>query len=485
MNRRVCVVIPTYNNGSSLAAVIGDVLCHIDDVIVVDDGSTDSTREVLKRFADRITLVAHDRNRGKGAALLTGFKEARKRGFTHAVTMDSDGQHYASDLPRFIEEIRHWPYSIIVGNRFDPSLFKGENSERMNGGSRFANKFSNFWFGLQTGISLQDTQTGFRAYPLDRLHWLSLVTSRYEAELELLVYAAWNGVDVRSIPVGVYYPPKEERVSHFRPVADFVRISVLNTILCFFAVVYALPRKILIMLATLLPLLLAFVLMLPIQLVVLLFFLSHKTGERERIRLHKMIQRLACFLIGHLPGVSTRIINHFDEDFSRPSVIICNHQSHLDLLCVMMLTPRLVIMTKRWVWRNPLYAVIIRYADFIPTSNDWNDNLERLGSIVERGYSVVVFPEGTRSASLKVQRFHQGAFHIASRFDMDIIPVYLHGTGLVLNKRATHLTRGEITIEIGKRVCISDKTLGSTMAEKARHFRRTYQQHYEEMCDYR
>ena len=113
----------------------------------------------------------------------------------------------------------------------------------MPGGNTFANRFSNFWFTIQTGIRLPDTQTGFRLYPLKRLSGTRFVTSRYEAELELLVFAAWAGVELVSVPVRVFYPSQEERVTHFRPVADFARISVLNTVLCFLAVVYGWPRE--------------------------------------------------------------------------------------------------------------------------------------------------------------------------------------------------------------------------------------------------
>ena len=109
----------------------------------------------------------------------------------------------------------------------------------------FANRFSNFWFRLQTAQKLDDTQSGFRIYPLESLYGMRLVTSRYEAELELLVFAAWHGVSVKGVPVRVWYAPEGERVSHFRPFWDFFRISVLNTILCFGALLVGLPLAVL------------------------------------------------------------------------------------------------------------------------------------------------------------------------------------------------------------------------------------------------
>ena len=150
--------------------------------------------------------------------------------------MDSDGQHYASDLPVMVKAIIENPGSLIVGER-------DLSNVDINGKSSFANKFSNFWFTVQTGKKLKDTQTGYRVYPLKKLYGLSILTSRYEAELELLVFAAWNGVKIVSIPIQVYYPPQSERVSHFKPALDFTRISILNTILCFAAVLYGIPAR--------------------------------------------------------------------------------------------------------------------------------------------------------------------------------------------------------------------------------------------------
>lgn len=234
---RACVVVPTYNNAATLADVIDGIRRYADDIIAVDDGSTDGTPQILAS-AQGVTAMRHPVNRGKGAALKTGFLKAREMGFRLAVTIDSDGQHYPSDLPRFIREAEAHPGALIVGSR-------GMSHDNMPGKSKFANSFSNFWFRLQTWRRLSDTQTGYRLYPLDKIGRCRLLTARYEAELELLVFAAWRGVELREIAVGVHYPPQEERVSHFRPAADFARISLLNTLLCFAAVVYGWPSLLL------------------------------------------------------------------------------------------------------------------------------------------------------------------------------------------------------------------------------------------------
>jgi len=235
MSGKVCVVVPTYNNASTLASVVGDILSHCPDVIVVNDGSTDSTGKILEGLSSKVMVVNLERNRGKGKALKAGFEKARELGFTYAITMDSDAQHKASDIPSFLTENEKHPGALLLGVRKELSQ---ENKPK---GNTFANRFSNFWFHLQTGLRLPDTQCGFRLYPLESLGKLSLLTSRYEAELEMLVFQAWKGVEIIPIPVDVAYP--EDRVTHFRPVMDFVRITILNTVLCILTIFYALPLK--------------------------------------------------------------------------------------------------------------------------------------------------------------------------------------------------------------------------------------------------
>ena len=229
---KACTLMPTYNNGGTLRDVVERVLNYCADVIVVNDGCTDDSAEILASFGDRITVVDYGRNRGKGYALKQGFKKAKQMGFDYALTIDSDGQHFPEDIPLFVEALEQHPGALIVGSR-------NLNQENMPGGNTFANKFSNFWFKIQTGIDLPDTQTGYRLYPLRSLP--HIFSARYEAELSLLVFSAWRGIDFVPIKVNVFYP--EDRVTHFRPVWDFFRISVLNTVLCLLAIVYGWPSK--------------------------------------------------------------------------------------------------------------------------------------------------------------------------------------------------------------------------------------------------
>ena len=229
-----CVIIPTYNNALTLSGVILEVLNYCAHVVVVNDGSSDSTPEVLQSFGDRIHVIEYFPNRGKGYALRKGFRYAVEKGFRYAVTIDSDGQHFASDIPLLMEASSRNPQALIIGSRqFNQPNMPAKNS--------FANKFSNFWFTVQTGHRLNDTQTGYRLYPLHKMSKMRFFTSRYETELEILVRLAWKGVPLIPVPVKVYYAPKGERVTHFRKGKDFFRISLLNTALCVAAVLYGYP----------------------------------------------------------------------------------------------------------------------------------------------------------------------------------------------------------------------------------------------------
>lgn len=234
----VCAVIPTYQNAKTLLKVVADVHRVVNTVFVVDDGSNDGTAALLDKATGSERpekVLTHPKNCGKGAALKTGLTYARQQGFRYAVTVDADGQHRADDIPALLKAVEEEPDALAIGSR-------GLQHENMPAKSTFANRFSNFWFALQTLQRLPDTQSGLRVYPLRRLHGLRWMSARYEAELTLLVFSAWAGVKLLPVPVSVYYPPRDQRVTHFRPGRDFTRISVLNTLLCFLMVVYGWPR---------------------------------------------------------------------------------------------------------------------------------------------------------------------------------------------------------------------------------------------------
>lgn len=481
-DRGICVVIPTYNNAQTIATVVADVQKYCDDIIVVDDGCTDETPLILQSI-EGITVVTHSKNRGKGTALKSGFRKALAMGFSYAITMDADGQHYASDIYTFLAANKKHPGALIVGSR----NLEGVDRSR---GSSFANKFSNFWYYVQTGRNLADTQTGFRLYPLKKLVGLSLLTSRYEAELELLVFASWHGVEIVSMPIDVYYPPREERVSHFRPGMDFFRITVLNTVLCFLAIVYGLPcrlfRFLMKYVRTVYSLLFfLFFSMFVITPSVWLYIKIGKMTEKKRRRIHKLIYHAARIVTIHhgIPGTKFSSVVAPGTDFSKPHVIICNHQSHLDLMAQLVFTPNIVFLTKEWVWNNPFYGLLIRSAEYLPVVEGIEALLPHLRSLVERGYSIAVYPEGTRSMDCSIGRFHQGAFYIAEQLGLDIMPMYLYGPGKVLPKKSYHMRRGVISIEVDKPITRRElEQMGDTLAQ-ARTVRAMYRRKYEQMTN--
>ena len=229
---KICVIVPTYNNCKTLQRVLDSVLEYTSHIIIVNDGSTDATNEILKNYS-KLIQIHHHKNSGKGIALRNGFKKALELNYHYAFTIDSDGQHFASDIPKFTESIEKEPNSLLIGSR-------NMTTDDIPKKSSFGNKFSNFWFWFETGNKLDDTQSGFRLYPLQLIP-KKYFTTKFEFEIEVIVRSAWKGIPVKNIPIQVLYDPTE-RVSHFRPFKDFTRISILNTVLVFISLFYIKPR---------------------------------------------------------------------------------------------------------------------------------------------------------------------------------------------------------------------------------------------------
>lgn len=222
---RSVVVIPTYDNPRTIEDVVRRTLAIHPHVIVVDDGSRPEGRSAIDAAVaahPTVQLRRHESNRGKGAALRTGLDAASELGFATAVTLDGDGQHHPEDLPTMLEAIAEHPEALILGNRDFQSAGAGR-------GSRWGRINSNFWTFVETGLRLPDTQTGYRAYPVEETRALALYRNGYAFEIEVIVRAAWTGIPIHSVPVRVTYFSGEERVSHMRPLVDFIRIGHLNT----------------------------------------------------------------------------------------------------------------------------------------------------------------------------------------------------------------------------------------------------------------
>ncbi len=232
---KIFVVIPVYNHAETLRQVVEGVLRHHAEVLVVDDGSSDGGAAILNGLP--VEVLSYRYNKGKGSALLAAAAWGLERGLTHMISIDADGQHAPDDLPLFFSAIAAHPRALIVGQR-------DFAQEGIPGASRFGRQFSNFWLRLQTGSQLRDSQSGFRAYPLFIFEQLNFWTRRYNFEIEVLVRSAWAGVELRDVPISVYYPPHDERISHFRGVMDNWRLTLLNTHLTMRSVVPWPHRKI-------------------------------------------------------------------------------------------------------------------------------------------------------------------------------------------------------------------------------------------------
>jgi hypothetical protein len=210
-----CIVIPCFNHGATVASVARAALSH-GPVLIVDDGSNAPWPEV-----PGVAVLRLERNCGKGAALRAGFKRATELGFSHVITMDADGQHDAEDLPRFIALAQEQPEALVVGVR-------DFYASGCPAGRRRSNRVSTFWFQIETGVELRDSQCGFRCYPLALANRIKTRSGRYAFELEFMVRAAWVGAPIVAVPVQCRYEPEQLRQSHFRPVRDLAHITIMN-----------------------------------------------------------------------------------------------------------------------------------------------------------------------------------------------------------------------------------------------------------------
>lgn len=218
---KCCVVLATYNNEMTLPRILDGVLAFTQEIILVNDGSSDLTPELLANYPQLIQIHL-PKNKGKGNALKTGFKKALELGYERVITLDTDGQHFPEDLPNFVEalEAAADKNTLFIGDRNMSEADVLESSAR-------GNRISGFWVRSVTGLQLTDTQSGFRMYPIKALQKINFLqwTKKFEFETEVIVRAHWRGIAIVNIPIKVLYP--KDRVSHFRPFMDIARIVVL------------------------------------------------------------------------------------------------------------------------------------------------------------------------------------------------------------------------------------------------------------------
>lgn len=215
----------------------------------------------------------------------------------------------------------------------------------------------------------------------------------------------------------------------------------------------------------------------------LLILLPVKRWKKKQLFSRIMMYMLRIFL--KAAWIARREnVNPGNETFEKPAVIIANHQSFVDILVMLSLAPKLVMVTNRWVWHSPVFGKIVQYADFVQTEDGYEKVLHHLRDKVVQGYSVVVFPEGTRSADCQVHRFHKGAFYLAEKLQLDILPVVLYGTGMIISKRQPfYVKRGVLCTRILPRILYTDASYGVTYQERSKAIAKTFRRAYQETCD--
>ncbi len=213
MTPKICVVIPAYNAAQTIRNVVKGSLQYVSDVIVADDGSTDNTADIAAKAGAQVVLI--EKNRGKGHALKALFRKAIDAGYDAVISVDADGQHNPADIPRFIEAHHSCPEAVIVGSRMhDTHKIPRERYNSMH--------VARFYVSLGANQFIEDTQCGFRLYPLSTVKNILLTTDRYVTETEFLLKAGDSGFTIRSLEIETIY---SNNVSHFRPVTDIVAIS--------------------------------------------------------------------------------------------------------------------------------------------------------------------------------------------------------------------------------------------------------------------
>lgn len=221
--KRIWCAVPVYNNKETVRSIVEGCRSILENVVVIDDGSTDADVKSLLAGID-IAVLRHDKNSGKGKAILTAARYIEEQGGDYMITIDADGQHNPADIKKFVALIEDKYLGIIIGSRnFD--------TENVPGKSRFGRRFANFWLHIETGVHIDDCQSGFRAYPVTYLNQLKFSGSHYDFEAEVLAKAAWAGLQLRTVDVEVIYPKPEHRVSSFRPFLDNLRISHIHAML--------------------------------------------------------------------------------------------------------------------------------------------------------------------------------------------------------------------------------------------------------------
>lgn len=213
------------------------------------------------------------------------------------------------------------------------------------------------------------------------------------------------------------------------------------------------------------------------------FFVKILPGNKERKMrfLRKLMSKFLTSVLYFNPFVKKEILNPNREDFSKPAVIISNHTSFLDSLTLSMVSANIIFLVNDWVYNSPVFGKIVKMAGFYPVSQGVDGSVEHLREKVEQGYSLMVFPEGTRSEDNTIKRFHKGAFYLAEQFELDILPIYVHGNSEVLPRNDYIIYDGSMTVKVGDRISPSNTNFGNTYSERTKKINRYFRAEFDEL----
>lgn len=220
-----------------------------------------------------------------------------------------------------------------------------------------------------------------------------------------------------------------------------------------------------------------------LNLFLLLVLILPTTKKNKKYIMHVILMLLCKFEIYAMFNIKKRIINVSGESFEKPSLILANHQSHIDLLFILMLNPKIIVITNNWVWNNPIYSFVIRYIDFYTINEGYEQLLDRLKERIEDGYSILMFPEGSRSEDMKIKRFHKGAFLLAEQLNIDILPIVIHGLGECMTKGENYLKNGTITMKICDRIAPQETNYGDNYDDRTKLVLRYFRNEYDKIIE--
>ena len=200
--------------------------------------------------------------------------------------------------------------------------------------------------------------------------------------------------------------------------------------------------------------------------------------EKSKYIFHKFLSAYTWSLMHIMRNLNVKEFNRAQNNFHNPAVYIANHGSFLDILCTTMLHPKLILLTNKWTWKSPVFGKVVQMAEYYPVADGAEDSIEPLRDLIERGYSIVVFPEGKRSYDDKVKRFHKGAFYISEQLKLDIIPLVLHGIQYTMQKGDWLLKDGNCFIYYYPRIAYDDAKFGTNHSEKTKNINSWFRKEY-------